>query len=582
MSELMSIQSTVLRFSQLLSKILSLDIEVVDASMVRVAGTGRYSERLGLPLQTGSTIYRSIVLSRQPKIVRTAKEDPLCDDCLKRDQCSESAMIGVPILVQDRCLGVISLVCFDQEQRAHMLDNVRLFSDYIDHVTQLFVAKILESQSHRKSLSVDRLLQILVSDLAQGMLVLDAAGYCLLANRAAIKRLDFGAESPVGRMVEVKQLSGGYVEPAELRFMLRCAGVERLVAGCLHTLDDKQVFIIHAEGLPAHAERPFSSDSVFNRDVPDVVGQSAGVMRLKRMVRKIASSPSSVLIFGESGTGKEVFAQAIHRAGNRAAKPFVAINCAAIPDQLLESELFGYVKGAFTGASAKGREGMIRAAHGGTLFLDEIGDMPLHLQAKLLRVLDRREVTPVGASQPTSVDVHVISATNKNFQDLITNKEFREDLYYRLNVIPLHLPPLRDREGDVDLLINFYLERHSREIGVPRPRLSESVQERLIEHAWPGNVRELSNLVEYLVNMAEPGRLIDMDLLPPQFVVGEVVSSKRALFNLEQLEQQTISEALERFGRGSEGKAMTADALGIGIATLYRKIKKYGFEVDEG
>lgn len=578
MSELMSIQSTVLRFTQLLSKILSLDIEVVDSSMVRVAGTGRYASRLGLPMPVGSNIYRSIISSRQPKIISAAKEDALCQDCTKRSHCDETAMIGVPILVQDRCLGVISLVCFDQRQRSHMLDNVRLFSDYIDHVTQLFIAKIIESQAHRKSLAFDHLLQMLVSDLAQGMLVLDESGCCVLANKAAIKRLDVGDGSLIGCVVELKPLSGGYLEPAELRFMLRFAGVERLVSGRLHSLDDRQVFILRAEDEGAGGGPSVTADHLFSRDVPDIVGQSPGVMRLKRMVRKIASSPSSILIYGESGTGKEVFAQAIHRAGSRAEQAFVAINCAAIPDQLLESELFGYVKGAFTGASAKGREGMFRAAHGGTLFLDEIGDMPLHLQAKLLRVLDRREVTPVGSNESIPIDVHVVSATNKNFQELIDRKEFREDLYYRLNVIPLHLPPLRDRHGDVDLLINFYLERHSREVGVPRPRLTSAVLRQLESYSWPGNVRELSNLVEYLVNMAEPGEPIDSDILPPQFVVAEKAVARQSGFNLEDLERSAIADALSRFGSAAEGKGKAAEALGIGIATLYRKIKKYDLE----
>ncbi len=580
MSELMSIQSTVLRFAQLLAKIVSLDIEIVDSGMVRVAGTGPYAARLGLPLQIGSNVYKSIIASRQAKVIRTAKEDPLCAACQKRDLCDETAMIGVPILVQERCLGVVSLICFDQPQRRHLLANVRLFSDYIDHVTQLFVAKILEAQAHRKGLAFDHLLQILVRDLSQGMLVLDGSGCCVLANKAAIRRLNFPDESPVGRTIEIKPLSGGYLDPVELRYQVRCAGVERTVAGRLHTLDDKQVFVLPADADAERASSSTAAEPVFSRDVPDVVGQSPGVMRLKRMVRKIASSPSSVLIYGESGTGKEVFAQAIHRAGNRAGKPFVAINCAAIPDQLLESELFGYVKGAFTGASSKGREGMFRAANGGTLFLDEIGDMPLHLQAKLLRVLDRREVTPVGSNEPTAIDVHVISATNKNFKELIERKEFREDLYYRLNVIPLHLPPLRERGGDVELLANFYLERHSREIGVPRPRLSAEVMERLARHRWPGNVRELSNLVEYLVNMAEPNEVIGLDLLPPQFH-GEAsapVKDAVAELHLESLECRAISEALQRYSGAADGKNRAADALGIGIATLYRKIKKYNLE----
>ncbi len=190
---------------------------------------------------------------------------------------------------------------------------------------------------------------------------------------------------------------------------------------------------------------------------------------LKSLITRIAPSPSSVLVVGESGTGKEVVARAIHRLSNRSDKPFIAINCAAIPDQLLESELFGYLKGAFTGASANGKVGLIQAANQGTLFLDEIGDMPLMLQAKLLRTVESREVLPIGSSKPIPVDIRIISATNQNLEQYIAEGKFREDLYYRLNVIPITLPPLREREGDIELLVHYFLSLHTKRIGIIYP-----------------------------------------------------------------------------------------------------------------
>ena len=307
--------------------------------------------------------------------------------------------------------------------------------------------------------------------------------------------------------------------------------------------------------------------------------------QLKRLIGRIAPSPSSVMIVGESGTGKEVVARAIHKLSDRRNKPFIAINCAAIPEQLLESELFGYVKGAFTGASANGKTGLIQAANSGTLFLDEIGDMPLMLQAKLLRAIEAREVLPLGASSPVQVDIRIISATNQNLGQFIAEGKFREDLFYRLNVIPLTLPPLRERQDDIELLVHYFLHLHTRRLGLVYPGIAPDVVTLLRHHQWPGNLRELSNLMEYLVNVVPSGEVIDSTLLPPNLInngkapesVGAVAHAAQLLSEdtggtaLEEMEKQMIREALSRHSN----KKQVADELGIGIATLYRKIKKY-------
>lgn len=233
------------------------------------------------------------------------------------------------------------------------------------------------------------------------------------------------------------------------------------------------------------------------------------------------------MIAGESGTGKEVAARAIHKLSDRRAKPFIAINCAAIPESLLESELFGYVKGAFTGASANGKTGLIQAANSGTLFLDEIGDMPLTLQAKLLRAIESREIQPVGASQPVPVDIRIISATNQNLEQYIAEGKFREDLYYRLNVIPLRLPPLRERQEDIELLIHYFLHLHTQRLNLVYPGVAQEVINFLKRYRWPGNIRELSNLMEYLVNVVPSGEIINMSLLPPNLMRQREQSGRR-------------------------------------------------------
>ncbi len=308
--------------------------------------------------------------------------------------------------------------------------------------------------------------------------------------------------------------------------------------------------------------------------------------QLKRLISRIAPSPSSVMVVGESGTGKEVVARAIHKLSGRRNKPFIAINCAAIPEQLLESELFGYVKGAFTGASANGKTGLIQAANTGTLFLDEIGDMPLMLQAKLLRAIEAREILPIGASSPIQVDIRIISATNQNLAQFIAEGKFREDLFYRLNVIPITLPPLRERQEDIELLVHYFFTSAYPSSGIGLSLgIAPDVVEILRKHRWPGNLRELSNLMEYLVNVVPSGEVIDSTLLPPNLLnngtteqsdVTEVSEAHLSLDDaggtaLEEMEKQMIREALSRHN----SKKQVADELGIGIATLYRKIKKY-------
>ena len=250
--------------------------------------------------------------------------------------------------------------------------------------------------------------------------------------------------------------------------------------------------------------------------------------QLKKLITRVAPSPSSVMIVGESGTGKEVVARAVHKLSDRQAKPFIAINCAAIPEQLLESELFGYVKGAFTGASANGKTGLIQAANHGTLFLDEIGDMPLTLQAKLLRAIESREIQPVGASHPVPVDIRIISATNQNLEQFIAEGKFREDLFYRLNVIPLRLPPLRERQDDIELLIHYFLHLHTRRLELVYPGVSPEVIALLKNYRWPGNIRELSNLMEYLVNVVPSGEVIDLSLLPPNLISSGKVNERES------------------------------------------------------
>jgi len=310
-----------------------------------------------------------------------------------------------------------------------------------------------------------------------------------------------------------------------------------------------------------------------------MVGRSKRMTAVYQLVSKVAESTTTVLITGESGTGKELVARAIHEKSQRASQPFVAVNCGAIPDSLIESELFGHLKGSFTGA-VKDRVGLFQQANGGTLFLDEIGELPLPLQVKLLRALQEQEIMPIGASHGTRVDVRVLAATNRNLAEEVTAGKFREDLFYRLNVISIVLPPLRERQGDLPLLIQHFLTHFTAMSGKSICQISPEAMRALLDHSYPGNIRELQNIMQHAVTMAESETIRAQDL-PYPLVERRSASSPSPDFfrkgvsldaELEEYEQRILRAALERVG-GVQKKA--ADLLGINYRSLRHRLQKY-------
>jgi len=303
-----------------------------------------------------------------------------------------------------------------------------------------------------------------------------------------------------------------------------------------------------------------------------ILGKSKAIQAVFDLIRRVADSPTNVLITGESGTGKELVAKAIHYNSDRREAPFVPVNCAAIPEQLLESELFGHMRGAFTDAKMDKR-GLFEEAQRGTVFLDEISELPLMLQAKILRVIQEKEIRRVGATKPTSVDVRIIAATNLNLNDEVKAKRFREDLYYRLNVIELKLPPLRERREDIPLLVDAFLKKCGEARGKAMKGVSESALAMLIDYGWPGNVRELENVIERAVTLSL-GEKISPDDLPP--AVQGARGDRRVLdeaaektLPLQEIEKEYIKKILEKMGGN---KYQAAHALGIDRKTLYRKL----------
>jgi two-component system response regulator AtoC len=310
-------------------------------------------------------------------------------------------------------------------------------------------------------------------------------------------------------------------------------------------------------------------------DLHGIVGSSAKIQDVLRMVSRLKDTRTPVLISGESGTGKELVARAIHFRGSFANRPFVAVDCGSLVPTLIESELFGYEKGAFTGA-LRSKTGLFQSASGGTIFLDEIGELPLEMQAKLLRVLQEKEIRPVGSNQKVKVDVRVVAATNRDLETEYRNGTFRKDLYFRLNVVTVHLPSLRERRSDIPMLAHWFLDRHAPDSSM---QLTHAAMKCLLQYDWPGNVRELENCIERAVALGD-GKIIDLSDLPPTIasalpsaepavgLITDAVSST----DLEDIERATIERVFEQV-KGD--KAMAGKMLGISRATLYRKLKRY-------
>lgn len=322
-------------------------------------------------------------------------------------------------------------------------------------------------------------------------------------------------------------------------------------------------------------ERKYGDINAAKYDIQSIIGKSKSIIKMKENLMKIAPGNSNVLITGESGTGKELVAHAVHSASKRRDEQLICVNCAAIPSQLMESELFGYEEGAFTGARKKGKQGLFQAAHRGTLFLDEIGDLPINMQVKILRAIQEGEIRKVGASVGKKIDVRIVAATNKNLDEMVEQGEFRKDLFYRLNVVNIDIPPIRQRKEDIPVLVKFFVKKLSEQHGMPINKISSGAMEYLKQYDWPGNIRELENTLERASNFVGDDGIIR----PKHLQKKELTTS---------LKNRTLKEIMEETERGGlinalikcdRCKTKAARSLGISRTTLYEKLEKYQIDM---
>jgi transcriptional regulator with PAS, ATPase and Fis domain len=588
------IQKDINNLCQVMSTVIGVNIEIIDSNMTRLAGTGIYSDQIGLKISPASGIYEKVFDFGQTIYVDNPREHSVCLGCQAIDNCFELLNLSTPIELDNAIIGVIGLVCFDEDEKKRVIEKRSDFTKLVEQISKTISFRAMAQKGAEKTrLTLGALMEV-SSFSHQGLMILSRDDTVSYVNQAAIEELNLTGDY-LGIAAKFRDIGNNLGDISE--FELTLGSETRVIFGRLKSLESTDddfhlAFLTEPISRLSHMLSQVGASGGSLGGLKAIIGTSSELTKLKEKVLRIASTSSTVLITGESGTGKEMFARAIHSESQRRDGPFVAINCGAIPDELLESELFGYVRGAFTGASQTGRIGKFELANTGVIFLDEISSMSLYLQVKLLRVLQEKNFTRLGSNRTIDVDVRVIAATNEDLPGLIKERRFRGDLYYRLNVIPLELPPLRNRIEDIPILAEYFLDRYCRRFNKPPARLTPLILDSFLNYQWPGNVREFENCIEYMVNLHESGPLTE-SLIPPS-VSGKIKLDQPAkerpgpppddpspIVTLEELEGQAILRALAKFGDTTDGKRMAAKALGIGLATLYRKLQHLKLEAGD-
>ncbi|GAB1533031.1 MULTISPECIES: sigma 54-interacting transcriptional regulator [Brevibacillus] len=589
---LRDIQESVQQIASAVASVLRVEVEIADSQFLRIAGTGKNEAGVLRTMAGEDHIYRESLLAGHPVVIMNPGQDERCRPCMHYGNCTETGEICCPIQLDNENIGVIGLLAFDEEQRERLFADVDAILTYLQKMAELIAIKLKEHYLYVEQLHTVEKLRVVMDEMDKAVFLVDQDNRIIQVNQRARQYLQLDHDdSQTAEWIDAIRLADA-AQSAPKQVVLSVGQEDKtflfaikpiLLAGTVKewviTLDDVQEVVQIARQVSGYSEPdPFQM----------IGGNSPAIVQAKEVARRVAASDSTVLLQGESGTGKELFAKAIHQASPRRDEPFLSINCAAIPEHLMESELFGYEEGSFTGARKGGKPGLFEVAGKGTLFLDEIGDMSMHLQSKLLRVLQEKELYRIGGNgKPIRLAARIIAATHLDLQERVDAGLFRLDLYYRLHVIPIHLPSLRERREDILPLANDILLAHANRVGKGLHGFSKETQNILFHHDWRGNVRELENVIEYAVNMeatswVQPaslpirmGRLRKSSPHSVEESQGPFDWQKQGLL-LKELERAAIDTAMQQIRDRNGRKEEAAALLGISRATLFRKLREYG------
>ena len=585
MNGLKDIRDDIQNIAEAMLSVLNIDVTIVDEHLERIAGTGTYLEKIGDTVE-GYSAFKKCLEEQVIIYIDDSQKNDICKVCSNNSNCKEHAELCCPITLDGYSYGVVGLIAFNKEQSDIIKDNSKDLTNFLGKMADLISNK-LKAQIKTEELELEKKkLEILLNGMNKAVVSIDKEGNIDKYNVKFKEIFNMKDDNIEGE--NIFQLLDFIKKPSTNDFKKYKTGVFYYKENSRNL---KGIYNV-SEIAVKNKLKGYVIDFIENKDaiknynkinkdykitLDNIISESEIMEHTKQKALIASKSNSTVLITGESGTGKELFARAIHNHSDRADNTFVTVNCAAIPDNLLESELFGYEEGAFTGAKKGGKLGKFEIAHKGTIFLDEIGDMSLHLQGKLLRVLQERELDKIGGKSNILIDVRVIAATNKNLVELVAKGQFREDLYYRLNVIPITLPALRQRKDDIPLLIDYMIKEYAHKLNKDVIGIEDDAKKTLIDYSWPGNVRELQNVIEYSINMSNSS-LLNLDIIPNNIkskYYDEKSNKCEEIRTLEDLEKEEISKALNKFKHYKKDKELVAKSLGISRATLYRKLEKY-------
>lgn len=496
---------------------------------------------------------------------------PACIGCRFNEHCPSTMEILCCIHSGTEVAGVISFTAFTKEGQKRISENTDIYLNAITKLSSLIGEYLQQFTDDNTMADTEKLIEGLMSVCDQPLLLTDPNGVVLRYNNLADKVLKFcNVSSTSLRQIFSEDMARRITSGNDLFEKKASIGnnTAKVTTRSIYSQN-------HLHSILVRLSNEFYDSLPESGAFERLIGSSQAFVHIQNLIKRVADSPTPILITGETGTGKELVARSFHEQSRRNKYPFVAINCSSIPENLFESELFGYEEGSFTGAKKGGKMGRIEMAQGGTLFLDELGEMPLSVQPKLLRVLQEYELERVGSTKKIHLDIRIVAATNRDLKEMIKEGKFREDLFYRISVINVKLPPLRERKEDIIPISLSYLERLKTKMTTPLCKISPEAEQVFLNYSWPGNIRELQNVVEYAANLCDSDTLTFSDL--PEHMRGleeRPAVEKQKEAPLPDSQEQQILDLLSSYGHTLEGKKKIAAELGISLRTLYRKLNK--------
>lgn len=578
MNILENIKKQLLHIIESMYAITNIDITIVDNNLNRIVATQFLKEKMGNSAPINSAFHKCILTGEQ-YFIENPRLDYICSDCENVNTCMELTELCIPIKFNNEIIGVLGMCAYNEKAKRNLVVNR---DSYINFEYQLsnMISTILNEQHSTKMLEYrSSELDTIINSLNEGIMILDNDERIVTINDYLKQNIN-----PISKKKSIKDiLSNSNYELLSNKDFDGQIGPLR-IKDKEFVINANPIFIKNMKEGTALVFSDFEKmkESVLNSTISkdfisfdDIVGECDKLIYAKQEAMEVSNSSVTVLLLGETGTGKDLFARAIHNRSNRNKDIFMPVNCGAIPENLIESELFGYEKGSFTGANKTGKIGKFELSKNGTILLDEIGDLPYNMQVKLNRVLEDKKIMRVGSHKEIDVNPRIIAATHRDLKSMVLDNTFRQDLYYRLDIVPIYIPPLRDRGYDIIILARYFLKKLSKLYNKDIEGFTSECEKLLLNYSWPGNIRELKNIIEYAI-IFEENSLIGLKNINSKLNIRRDERKNLNLTELTRLyEREVIEDRLNRADDTVESKKRVAKELGISLATLYRKLENY-------